>query len=194
MSFSGEVHVPQLTLMCRWNTVYILFPIIYACLFGCEFIYMCECPSSWLKNKDEDERHSNLPNIPQRFQPRSSARHTGVELCLQIYLHRVVYRVEGNTAGDLVDWTLCKMHTALGIVHITLHYIVQDASNNLDTAGELNLWSILVPHHLTSERRTSQTDHLQRNSYSATRMLLNLPQHLTQVEIITYHHPTLRLG
>ena len=62
-----------------------------------------------------------------------------MELCLQIYLHRVVYRVEGNTAGDLVDWTLCKMHTASGIVHITLHYIVQDASNNLDTAGELNL-------------------------------------------------------
>ena len=125
-----------------------------------------------------------------KHSPEISAKiqcHTGVELCLQICLHRVVYRVEGNTAGDLVDWTLCKMHTALGIVHITLHYIVQDASNNHDTAGELNLWSILVPHHLTSERRTSQTDHLQRNSYSARCMLLNLPQHLAQVEMITFY-------
>ena len=50
-----------------------------------------------------------------------------------------MHRFEGNAAGDLVDWTLCKMHTALGIVHITLHYIVQDASSYLDTAGELNL-------------------------------------------------------
>ena len=65
-----------------------------------------------------------------------------MEVCLQIYFHSAgsaMHRFEGNAAGHLVDWTLCKMHTALGIVHITLYYIVQDASSNLDTAGELYL-------------------------------------------------------